>query len=83
MLCTIQGRNVMNFKINYIGSGLQEMSVDSFETGTLNKAEAMILAEKMVSVAEDFLWNCKEKQISDMCGSICSELQVKTGEVAA
>ena len=72
----------MNFTIHYIGNGYQEMNVDEVQTGTMNEAEAIDLAAKMVSAAEDLLWNCGKKVASDLCGKVHSELQVETGEVS-
>lgn len=73
----------MNFTIHHIGSGLQEMKVDEIDTGTMDEQEAVDLACKMISAAEDLLWNCGRKAASDMCGKVHSELQVETGEVDA
>jgi hypothetical protein len=47
----------MHFNIHYIGSSLQEMSVDEIHTGTLNKEEAIKLAKEMIYAADELLCN--------------------------
>ena len=64
----------MNFNVRNIGGDYQEMTVDAIETGTLDKKEAIRLAQKMVSAAEELLWGCDVKAETQMCGTIAEYL---------
>ena len=65
----------MNFNVRTIGhSQLQEVSVDTIETGALNEKEAIRLAQQMVSVAEDLLYVVGLRANSDACGTIVEDL---------
>ena len=64
----------MNFNVRNIGGNYQEMTVDAIETGTLDKKEAIRLAQKMVSAAEELLRGCDVKAETQMCGTIAEYL---------
>ena len=64
----------MNFNVRSICGVYQEMTVDAIETGTLDKKEAIGLAQEMVSAAEELLRGCGVKTESDMCGTITENL---------
>jgi hypothetical protein len=64
----------MNFNVRTIGGEYQEMTVDAIETGTLDKKEAIRLAQQMVSAAEDLLYGVGLRGNSDACGTIVEDL---------
>ncbi len=45
----------MNFKLNHISKRLVEVTVDEVDTGILNKKEALELAKKLISLANELL----------------------------
>ena len=64
----------MNFNVRTICGELQEMTVDAIETGTLGKKETILLAQQMISAAEDLLHRVDLRVNSDACGSIVEAL---------
>ncbi len=65
----------MNFNVRVICGKYQEMTVDAIETGTLYKGQAIRLAQKMVSAAEDLLFCAGLRVNSDACGAIAENLE--------
>ena len=47
----------MNFNVRVICGEYQEMTVDAIETGTIDKKEAIKLAQDMISAADELLYN--------------------------
>ncbi len=45
----------MNFELNHISNKLVEVTVDEVDTGILNKKEALELAKKLISLANELL----------------------------
>lgn len=64
----------MKLKVHYIGSGLQEMSTDEINTGTMTTKVAIEQASDLLSAAEDILWNIGMREHSDQCAKIYHDL---------
>ena len=64
----------MKFIVRNIGGGYQEMEVDEISTGTMNQKEAINLAQKIISAAEDLLYIAGLRVASDACGTIVEDL---------
>ena len=64
----------MHFNVRTIGGEYQEMTVDAIETGTLDKKEAIRLAQQMISAAEDLLYGVNLRVNSDACETIVEDL---------
>jgi len=64
----------MNFTVRGIGGEYQEMKVDAIDTGTMDKKEAIRLAQQMISAAEDLLYGADLRVNSDACGIIVEDL---------
>ncbi len=45
----------MNFELNHISNRLVKVTVDEVDTGILNKKEALELAKKLISLANELL----------------------------
>ena len=67
----------MNFDfriISPIAPLLLEMEVDTMATSTLDKKEAMELAEKLLRAAEDLTWILGLSEISEQCDVVAGGL---------
>lgn len=65
----------MDFKVHYIGSGLQEMSCDEISTGTMTEKESINQSMKLVDAAHSLMTNNGIESVSDLLWDAILELE--------
>ena len=64
----------MNFNVRCIGGKCQEVMVDDTHTGLIDKEESILLAQRLITAAEDLLHYVGLRDQSDACGVISKDL---------
>ena len=64
----------MNFNVRSVGGKYQEVTVEDTHTGLIDKEESILLAQKLITAAEDLLHCVGLTDHSYGCGVISKDL---------